>query len=374
MRRRSLDKALRAVGSVHGLARRLLVTPGVVRGWLRKTPQKPLPVTVGGAILRPGDEKVLRAAAKRLGAKRLGLTPGELKRLKKGIPSAEETPDWKVESLLREIANAKRKSREEEQTFNTLLKLAGEATVRRARRGKKGKVVIERVAAMPRVRSKEGRRSGLRTAGYQWVKAFRRELSKSVIREIEAWSHTFGKGKGHPLWQATALLAQYALHPSKNFEAGQRTGSPKPHELIVQLKHDKAGSFNIEMPVATRAGTKPVVAADLTTRLTTILEDPLLRSYVYSVRFVNYRRRTPSEKRAVSTSARRKRTQLSKKREAYAKGVRNAKKKKRVKAAKRKQKRPSTAGGPPLRGAMRASRGQTKKTTKTVKKRKGAKR
>jgi hypothetical protein len=286
------------------------------------------------------------------------------------VPAEEDTPDWKVESLLRELAGAKRKSREEEQTFNELLKLAGEATIRKPRRGKGGKTSIERVAAMPRVRTKEGPRTGLRTSGYQWVKAFRRELSKSVIREIEAWSHTFGRGKGHPLWQATALLAQFALHPTKNFDAGQRPGSPKPHELIVQLPHDQAGSFNIEMPVATRAGTKPEVQDDLTERLTTIVEDPLLRSYVYSVRFVNYRRRTVVEKKERATIARRKRAATAKRRKARALGAKrrkNAKRnavRKKTKAKLTKKKAIKRSGGsrrPPtpragLRPAMEQKR------------------
>jgi hypothetical protein len=373
LRRRSLERALAAVGSVAGLARRLLVTESTVRAWLRASPKKQPPVQVGGVILRPGDEKALRAASKKLGerafSRGLGITPAELRKLQKSIPSEEDTPDWKVESLLRELDSAKRKSREEEQTFNELLKLAGEATIRKVRRAKGGKLVTERVAAMPKSRTKEGRRSGLRTAGYQWVKAFRRELSQSVIREVEAWSHSFGRGKGYPLWQATALLAQFALHPTKNFEAGQRPGSPKPHELIVQLPHDQAGSFNIEMPVATRAAElKSVVTEDLIARLTVINDDPLLRSFVYSVRYVNYRRRTPVEKRDISTTSRRKRRETEKRRDARAAGKRRRAKAKKTKTKTKTKTRRSTAARPPLRGATRASR--EKKQTKKKGKRK----
>lgn len=368
MRRRSLDRALAAVGSVSGLARRLLVTPGVVRGWLKKTPRSTRGKPVKGArpgtpeiILRPGDEAVVREARKRLGAKKLAaglrITTKELRELESQISAAEESPDWKVESLLREIDAAKRKSAEEEQTFNELLKLAGEATVKKVRRAKGGKERTERVAALPKVRSKEGVRSGLRTSGYQWVKAFRRELSPAVIREIEAWSHSFGKGKGHPLWQATALLAQFALHPTKNFEAGQRAGSPKPHELIVQLPHDQAGSFNIEMPVATRAAhLKSEVTADLVERLTVIDDDPLLKSFVYSVRFVNYRRRSPGEKTSIATRERRKRAKKQKWHEARAKG--NAR---RARALRKSKVRPRSTGVKKVSKKPRGTRVKGKK-------------
>jgi predicted site-specific integrase-resolvase len=316
MRRRELDRALRAVGTLQGLARRLGVTPGTLRKWIRSG--VPRPKRERAAVrLRPGDEVTLQEAINRVGAaavaRSFGVSARTVKRwTEEGIPTAreQEAPSERVERLLREIREAASRSLAEEQTFNELLKLAGEATVTRTKRSRDGKTSRVEVAAMPRVKTTQGPRVGKLTAGYQWVKGFRRELTEDVIAEIEAWSHTLipKRGYSYPLWQATALLAQYALSPSKQFNAGQRTGSPKPLEMIVRLPNRNWGNFNIEMPVFTPAGRKRDVVRELVRRLENIEEDELLRSYVYSVRFVNYRRRTKKEQSAFETKKRRERT------------------------------------------------------------------
>lgn len=321
-----------------------------MRAWLRETPRK-VPKVRGAIVFRPGDEPVLRDAMKRVGPKKmadaLGITLAELRLMARGIPDAEQTPDWRLESLLREIRGSKRKSSEEENVFHELLKLAGETET------------------MPRVRTKDGKRSGQRTVGYYWVKAFRRELSAAVIREIEAWTHTV-KGKNYPLWQGTALLSQYALHPTKNFSTGKKVGSPPPHTLIVRLPHREAGSFAAQVPVPTRATkSKAVMVRDLIERLTEINDDELLRSFVHSVRILNYRRRSDVETRQLETRERavRRRKFEWKKKRAKAK----KKPRKRVVKKTKTQKRRSTAAGPRLRRAKRPSAGRKK--TKKGKKR-----
>jgi hypothetical protein len=328
-----------------------------VRAWLRETPRK-VPKVRGAIVFRPGDEPVLRDAMKRVGPKKmadaLGITLAELRLMARGIPDAEQTPDWRLESLLREIRGSKRKSSEEENVFHELLKLAGETET------------------MPRVRTKDGKRSGQRTVGYYWVKAFRRELSAAVIREIEAWTHTV-KGKNYPLWQGTALLSQYALHPTKNFSTGKKVGSPPPHTLIVRLPHREAGSFAAQVPVPTRATkSKAVMVRDLIERLTEIDDDELLKSFVHSVRILNYRRRSDVETRQLETrerAVRRRKFEWKKKRAKAKKprrtGVKNLKRKRVVKKTKTKtQKRRSTAAGPRLRRAKRPAAGRKKQRRK----------
>jgi hypothetical protein len=371
LRRRSLLKALRAVGTVAGLARRLLVSESTVRAWLREAPRK-VPKVRGAIVFRPGDEPVLRAAMKQVGPKRmaesLGITLAELRLMARGIPDREQTPDWRLESLLREISGSKRKSTEETNIFNELLKLSGEVTTTRARRGRGGKVVSEVVASMPVIRSKEGKRSGKRTVGYFWVKAFRRELSPAVIREIEAWTHTL-KSKGFPLWQGTALLSQYALHPTKNFDSGSKPGSPKAHTVIVRLPHQEAGSFAAQVPVPTRATrVKSDMTADLIGRLGEIDDDELLRSFVHSVRVLNYKRRTDEEITKLETRQRSERRRKFEWRKKRAKAKRKTRKKTSKKKQTKTKKRSPRAGRAPLRGAMRPSAGRKKRVKKRTKK------
>lgn len=327
MSRRDLERALKAVGSLAGLAQRLGVTPAIAKRWL-KAGVPATPKTKGGVKLRPGDERALEAAVERLGvkplAKSLGVTVGALRGwIVKGIPIP---PAERVARLAHDLRQAKTRSLDEQGTFAELLKRAGE------------------VKKLPEIRTGQGVRSGKATQGYRYTRRIARELKPdgAVLEDILAW--TVGLQKRYPLWQIVSVVSLYAL--DSRIDLDRRDSSGKMYSTVFfDLKHPKAGDFAIDTKVTSFAGTdKASVVDNWESKMWSLLQDGMVKVFVHGVTMFNYRRRSSKERSGRETSRRYLSDQKRKKRERRSElakaRAKAARKKTRSKVRKQKQYRP----------------------------------
>ena len=287
MRERSLRTAIKVIGSLAGLAKRLGVSPRVARKWV-KDGVPDAPRGRGEVLLRSGDEAALQAAVDRLGvkvvAKSLKIREATLtRRLIEGIPPS---PKEKVAELFRELESEAQTSVDDEQTFLELMKLAGET----------GK--------LPNVRSGEGIRSGKKTQGYRYTKRFARELGLNgkLLRDIESW--VVGLSKRYPLWQVVGIVSLYARDPSIDLDRRDPTGRIYP-TVYYQTKHQKAGDFALDTKVTSFAATNlSNVFLDFEDKMIALLQNGMVKVHVHGVTVFNYRRRSEKEERTVETAKR----------------------------------------------------------------------
>jgi len=274
---------------------------------------------------RPSSLRDLRALVRQaetvtLLARRLRVHRSTIYRwLSEGLPKKvkprKRAAKKKIERVKRRTAAERKKSREERAVFAELMKLAGEAGI------------------MPKIRSGDRTRSGRRTQGHQWTRAFHRELSPEILEQILAWVKTIPGG--YPLWQISAVTSQFALTSQTEF--GGKHRKPDYKTIIVQLRHLRAGDFAVERVEPSNEGTRAEVLQDFKERMTRILASEALRVFIHGVTVFNYLRRTKREEREWATRERTKRFVLFERRKA--RGFVPRRKRRRTVWIRRKKKR-----------------------------------
>lgn len=254
-------------------------------------------------ILRPGDESVLREAARQVGSGKLaeafGVTRATLRRwVNRGITSTAARGAKKV-AVRKALASAEAQSREDEKTFIRLMKKSG--NIERPSDPKRTGPPQKQKFLLPRIRTGEGRRSGKLTAGYQWTLGIHREVTADVLREYEEWASKLPRK--YPWWQSVAVTSQYALRSSKQF-AGY-----KSRVMLIQFAGEPtSGNFQVAAEVPTpRSHDKRTVIRSQVKLIKDALEDGLLRMFVHAFTVFNYRMRTEREVMEFASRQRRER-------------------------------------------------------------------
>lgn len=308
-------------------------------------------------LLRPGDETALRAALKRLPArdlaKTLGLPVREVKRLAREIPPPRQTAREfrellrqadrvraiqdirrRAQALVSKVGAAKiaKSLRVTTATISRWVKsknpdrleeiMAGYARGRAGQkaareRAKRGPAEEREFAALvkaagevvdlPKVRTSKSERIGRFTAGIQFTKAFRGNLSAGLLDDIEQWASDLPKR--YPLFQLVARVSEMALSPKVNLDRPAKKGRGNVYPtVIVQLPHKKAGDFAIDALVTTTAGTRRgVVIGEMQEKLFSMLQSGMVKVFVHSVTLHNYRRRTDEQRRSFESLRRQRR-------------------------------------------------------------------
>jgi chemotaxis protein histidine kinase CheA len=166
------------------------------------------------------------------------------------------------------------------------------------------------VEHLPKVRSGHGRRSGRKTEGVYWTKAFMTVLDPESLKEIVKWvAAHFGN---YPFWQAVAVTSQYALGSEIDFHAlGPKSTDRDYKTIYVQLGGKgkrEWGDFAADRPEPTgqrRSATE--AAADLKNRLGQRMQSGAVHVFIHAVTLFAYRRRTKEEETRWETTQRRQR-------------------------------------------------------------------
>lgn len=173
----------------------------------------------------------------------------------------------------RKEREAKRTDRE---TFQTLMKLAGEAK------------------KLPTLKPANKPRSGPKTSGHMWTRLYNRMLTLSMIDDIEAW--VLGLQKRFGIWQSVVIVSMYGK------------GEHKGYSTVYFQLGPQAGDFAIESTLATpRTTSKSAVAGAIRDMLEDLATDNTLTTFVHGVTVYNYRMRTEAERKSWETRQRQKR-------------------------------------------------------------------
>lgn len=174
--------------------------------------------------------------------------------------------------------------------FLHLMKLAGE------------------VGKLPVVRPGRGVRSGRRTEGVYWTRAFLRSLTVEAVGAIAAWIRSHAGN--YPYWQAAVVTSQYALSSSADFDVGPKITPYNYKTVFVQLEDKNWGNFAVERIEPSAETTSPgSCARNITERLMAKIESADVQVFVHGVTLFAYRRRSEAEERRWATDERRKRTE-----------------------------------------------------------------
>lgn len=240
--KRELEQAIKSAGSIKAAAHELEVSASTVRRWRRD------------GVPRKGDARIKIARYKDRRKTGRSRAASELKKLKQLLREARE--------------------------------IAGDA--------------------IAPVRSYDRKMDGRRAAGYQWVKAWNRELTLDLIDDVEKW--TRGHRKRWPIWLAKFRFAQFSAEENFAFPTSART-------VEVMVDDPARNSFMAEQIVPSpyfksRKGLLDFMRDTLEDMVATGSTIFMLTSELY-----NYRWRTEQERRTRETEYRRKRESARKRRD-----------------------------------------------------------
>lgn len=225
-------------------------------------------------------ERAIRAAGGTAAAlaRRLRVHPSSVRRwLRDGVPKTGSARI--LLSTYRDVRKDQRElARRDRQQFALMLKLAGEAK------------------ALPHSRSSSGPRTGPRTQGYQYTRAYNQYLTLTLIDDIEGWAQSLPRRQ--PVWQAAVLVSLYGK--------GEHRGYKTVYQQFLTID---PGDFALESTLATPRSTSRVrTIGTLRDQLESSLLDASVRTYVHSVTVFNYRLRSEVERRRWESAQRRRRS------------------------------------------------------------------
>ncbi len=200
----------------------------------------------------------------------------------------------KLAELRERLKYAEQEEQGKRQTFDLLLKLAGERSIEHQRQAlNEGKPYKWRAGDKPKGRAREGTRAGPRTSGYQWVKAIEKMLTESLIVEIAMW--ITGRRKRFQFWQASMVISEYSKRKFMN----SGSNSLEAKNLLLQVPNvPESGDFLANEIVATkRSASLAEVRDTLVAKLEEAIEEGSL-VYIHEVTVFNYRLRTEPERLA----------------------------------------------------------------------------
>lgn len=244
-------------------------------------------------------KRELTAALKAAGSGRalaalLGVSPSTIYRWKRdGVPKRGEARE-KLAAYKAERKRAKQLQREERQTFELLMKEAGE---------------LER---LPKGRTQTRKREGPRTDGMRFTLGINRMLTAAVLERVRLWGQSI-RGR-RPVWQGQAITTQYAL-PTVQGEPGSFRGYQTVGS-IEQMSTPGAGDFAVGLVNATpRRGSRSAALKALLELLQDIAGDGTLIAYIHSVTLFNYTIRSEQERKQWQTKQRQSRRKSWEKRQ-----------------------------------------------------------
>jgi len=200
--------------------------------------------------------------------------------------------------------------RNKRQTFDLLLKLAGERSIEHQEQAlKEGKPYKWNAGDKPTARAREGVRAGPRTSGFQWVKRVQKMLTEGLIVDIAVWMSS--KRRRFPLWQAAMVVSEYSKRKFMN----QGSNSLEAKNLLFQVPNvPESGDFLTNEVVATRRNESlSEVRDDLVAKLEDAIEEGSM-VYIHEVTLFNYRMRTETERLAWESGKRMGRKRRAKRR------------------------------------------------------------
>ena len=256
----SLAAAIALAGNPSALATLLGVTPSTVRRWVAR-----------------------------------GITPGGTKLL---------------EGLRERLRAQEDEEKNKRQTFDLLLKLAGERSIDHQKEARReGKDYKWKAGDKPTKRGREGVRAGPRTSGFQWVLRVEKMLTEGLIVEIAMWLSS--KRRRFPLWQASMVVSEYSKRKFMN----TGSNSLEAKNLLFQVAAvPESGDFLTNEIVATRRSESLADARDdLVAKMEEALEEGSL-VYIHEVTLFNYRMRTEKERLAWESGKRMGRKRRAKRR------------------------------------------------------------
>lgn len=304
--KRYLQQAIRQAGGVGALADALGTGRHQVARWLKTG----VPSDYRGVLNRfltlqrkareraakervKARERAKKAAAKarqKAAAKRKREREREKKRQKR-LREKERARDRRLREKLKREAAKERKARPkrrkvpekgprprstDRQTFEELLKLSGEQGLIKGPE-----------------KSRRGRRDGPYAHGYEWVKAYERELTPELLVRVKHWFSTI-PSKGFHYWQLMASTSQFARYT----KPGESYKDFRGYSTVIRdLRHPSAGDFSLSTTIAApRSTDREEAFREFLDRMRDAATDDQLLVLLHSVKAFNYNTRTAGEK------------------------------------------------------------------------------